>query len=1358
MSRNRNRPQGRAQSQNQSQSERAKQRALEILDCEAVSTPDELLDLIHDINPTARGLPREEEATRYEIKSRLQSYLLRHFPHEIQVQTAHHRDRKVISLEHRHTWRNACHTVLDSLDEDARAWVQAQLAGLSDPDEDAAALAPPPGAAASAAPPADRERDRERGRRPRALAQVEAGPLLDGLVAQASYDYEAARGHFQEALSRSEGGAKEAVALLRLLIDHLAADADALALIPALSREALARDEARLLLAIAAAREEDEALALEMIAGISGSRRPREAVVHLLLCRAALRRRELALADEHLTRARERDPIHPEIPEVRDEIARARADERLPLEQRLAGLCAAGDYDAAEAQARALLARWPESDPARRALRAITEHRRVAEAQRLRAQAEEAARRGQRGAAMSLLQQALATGLHGDLMHAIRDELARLEQEEQAQRQQSRVSECAALLQRGDLLNGLLAFGALPPSLREEVEARAPQAPFALLREVEKTRCAASPRDIVEATCALQQAQQLAESDPGAALSLLVQHARPLEHVPLRKAVERAAQEQIVRHFHACVREHIEAAHGALGEGDLGRAQALLAELDLRLLPPEDLSDAEALKAAVDLVVERRQLTSRFVALLLSGNLFGARGLADQILARHPDFGPDFWRRQRARVVDLISRAFAVRVHEGPGLQNELCDFDNAAFIQRDPLTWVWAAGKAVVLADCDEDMAFIRLLDPDTRVVRRRAWICLPEPLGLLSVHVDDESVWLLGKRGQVLQLSLPEFQVLRWYGAGEILDPSGGGAPPLHAFQVAPGSRFLWMLLGEEEPHRALVSDVDHLHLSREIGERRFLLPIPGAGEFEVCCCKKDDVMVLHTGRGTVVRQLIVPGMRVEPAVAAHPAGPGLLFCCRPPAQDGLIDGKSASMSPIHCFGVAPDGTLLDLGQHLAGIGVERYRLVTSGSTETSYLRLDLRDGTYGLCCLRWRNHRLEVAWGIRAPFEMLLLRDGAGKHAIGLSMTEDGLAATRLTGAVPELPGNKDFPRYTVMGMCGTHRCGRLQLIDTEDRKALIKNLDRIREWERDGWIRRYLERHQDEQEMARDIVCVVDHINEPGTHLYMVRKLHERFPRMGEAAILVANSHVSRRDGAGILKALRQVNAGALPSRLAQHVHHLRTMAYLWQHRYRRARASLRKALRCVLPEGTTGCSLVALRDLLEAMPARVDLADLGPQSKLRTIRQIAYTVRLADQQMEGGDALEAWHALERRTIWGENELQSLARLVHLYLRVRPGRPELDFRKAQVFTRFMRMMSMDVLYNHLSLRIPGHTWPRRRLQDLVAQARAWLLRMRRARVLDCAPEEVPEDEDSEGERAVAEEADPPQGHVEQQQQHA
>jgi hypothetical protein len=250
---------------------------------EAVSA-ERLVQVIHEVNPTSRGLDREQVARRYRLKAELQSLLVERFSDELEVEPE--QVPGMIGLRHRFVGADACHARIDELSDPARSWVRREL-DLRAFAEPTAGHAPrPPASAPRGKPSSDRVRS--------------------GRKALAEYDYERARLEFEAALGEADPEA--AALLLELLVDHLGLYAEALALeLPEPIQE---REQVRGLLALAAARSGDRRTAERWLRGTRGGRST-EALG--LTVRLAVTEGALGEAYGLLARLRERDPGHPEL-------------------------------------------------------------------------------------------------------------------------------------------------------------------------------------------------------------------------------------------------------------------------------------------------------------------------------------------------------------------------------------------------------------------------------------------------------------------------------------------------------------------------------------------------------------------------------------------------------------------------------------------------------------------------------------------------------------------------------------------------------------------------------------------------------------------------------------------------------------------------------------------------------------------------------------------------------------------------------------------------------------------------------------------------------------------------------------
>lgn len=259
---------------------------------------EHLIRLIHAVNPTTRSLSLSDETRRYSIKAQLQSLLIRRFPERIRVRRTD--VAGVVSLLHGYVGLDACHAVVDELEEDARAWVTLQL------DLDVAGTSPN---ASEARLSRDTETDAgapvpDEGNRA-VLLHLQAGKH-----ALKRYDYETATREFEEALKSSDGGIEPARALLGLWVEALGADSSALDLEHRLPKATLLDPDVRALLATAAARTGDVKRAERLTQGLENTK---AAEVIAICAKVALAAGDRAAASLWLAQLRWLDAMHPEL-------------------------------------------------------------------------------------------------------------------------------------------------------------------------------------------------------------------------------------------------------------------------------------------------------------------------------------------------------------------------------------------------------------------------------------------------------------------------------------------------------------------------------------------------------------------------------------------------------------------------------------------------------------------------------------------------------------------------------------------------------------------------------------------------------------------------------------------------------------------------------------------------------------------------------------------------------------------------------------------------------------------------------------------------------------------------------------
>jgi hypothetical protein len=95
----------------------------EILAGKISVTALELIRLIHRINPTREDTNKGDTRKRYSLKAQLQSLLIQKFKDNLVVMPDLD-NPELVSLQLKHFDENACHALVQALDEEARSWVK----------------------------------------------------------------------------------------------------------------------------------------------------------------------------------------------------------------------------------------------------------------------------------------------------------------------------------------------------------------------------------------------------------------------------------------------------------------------------------------------------------------------------------------------------------------------------------------------------------------------------------------------------------------------------------------------------------------------------------------------------------------------------------------------------------------------------------------------------------------------------------------------------------------------------------------------------------------------------------------------------------------------------------------------------------------------------------------------------------------------------------------------------------------------------------------------------------------------------------------------------------------------------------
>jgi len=611
----------------------AERRARELLRGDGALALDELVHLIRTLNPTAKALDEAERQQRYVLKSELQSLLLTHFPGDVSV-VPEPGTPGLVLLSLRAGGGSAGHALLHELEDDARSRAQRMLDEASTDAHGSGGSAGGPTRHRSLPTPAPASPS---GGSSEGVPGAPASPselLARADQALLAYDYPIAERLLRQAVELDPGAPAPNLALLRLLVEHLGAHAEALQLGATLTGEASEDARARALLAQAAVGLRLPEQAERWLRGASGAR---AGEAWLSLGELTLAAGGLDDAQRHLGRAAELlgPQGEPRVTSLGEGIVAARRQVAARQASELQSQWQAGALAADEAIARAseLLDAVPDSTAAQKVLRAVDRSRREARAATAQAEAEQAWQAGDARQALALIRKAQAAGARGGRV----EELATAAAE--VVRRQTRERQTGVVLERlasGDEAGAWRTWARLPADLREQVAQRVQRPELGWLEELGAPALEGrARRESVEAVVALAAAHEHAAGGrTEEALWALRQHDGTLEAlgvaVALRGQLERTLAEsrrgaaerqlrQAEQAYECGDRELLERRLLALADNELGsKRRPRAAELRTWLRDAQELDrarhEAEAQGAAGDWFAAR-EAASRWLGL-----------------------------------------------------------------------------------------------------------------------------------------------------------------------------------------------------------------------------------------------------------------------------------------------------------------------------------------------------------------------------------------------------------------------------------------------------------------------------------------------------------------------------------------------------------------------------------------------------------------------------------------------------------------------------------------------------------------------------------------------------------------------
>ena len=1268
---------------------------------------EDLFDLIHRVNPTGQEWAGHEQAQAYALKSALQSLLVERFGEMLALEEVEGTGGAVVGLRHRTYAKDACHAIVAELSPLAHSWVRLQR-DLPRPEQPPAAARP----AAPAPPPGE--------------PAGPAGLVALGEAALMRFDYDGAATLFGRALEWPEpwlGAAarvRAARALLELLVDTLADDAGALRLQERLPPEPAADELVRCLLALAAARRGDAALAGRLIAGIEHERAHE---VLLELSRRALAAGDVRQCEEHLARIPAGSAHLGPARALEGEAGRLRAERARPLEQELASLLERGDLAGAGALAREVLFLHPGSEPARRVMAELRAAEQQDSAASLAAAVEKALlARDPEQAGLVLRRLELLAGPRPDLQRQLESVAAAWARE----REQQQI-EALLLELHGELLpRAVEAFWEAPGPVRQACRNLIDRPEVAWLEELGPVRGNAARAAAGAAAAALPRAEQeLLAGRVEAAEQILAPHAELLLPSPRGSELwararalaaaerQRLALERLATAEAAAAQDRRLALQrlGAIRRADLdeaGRTRA--AALEERLLLAEHRAgsrrrDLRLLAAAAAVAVALAGLgillrtgmahrSPEEIALEeaeRAGHLYAARAAAERLAAGSSDEAERAaWQARRDEANRKLRARYIVAEAVGPEIAGQLGEVPWSSELAG-PFVWVAAQGDAVATAQQFGRYVYVRAVHHDAP--RSRACVLrMEEGFHLDTVHVEDRALMLLSSVGG-LDLDLDTFDPIK--GRFYAVQVPGGRVTKS---TLAPGRRHIWLdwavsgegglpLVGGRPTARATsVIRRDGSGAELELTGCSKVLPIWGLPAPAVLASATESDFALFEDSGT--RLWSGAGTWQLAAAVVHPDGNSLLVLKSAPGAAAQGGGFQLT---AETWSVAGERRHV---QPLATMPRPRVvQAATSLALGCTFVLAQEDDGSGTLIALRAAGGGLAEAWRQPVDAHVLLAQDAESRHVVAFCNDAEQARWVWLQGEpadqlrpVPPLEAPPKLDPFQSCAWTPVELSRRRQaymaigpLLDLDDSIARVRALAAAQ----------------------FDLVtgAALWFTGPPSQRALILERLRELHGRSPEVAMITAESLLHERRLEPALAALQELDP-ATPPELARHACHLRALCQLRLGRLAEARNELSRAP----AGGADGCGLESLVQWIDALIAPpAELAEAAPRARADLVRRL----RSADAALLRGDPDAARALLDHPVVWAFRDAQSIGRLAEAFLQSETQEPAMRVRQYFVLAQYCELLGRSPV-----LSLGPDDWSQELLLEIAKRARARL----------------------------------------------
>ena len=1270
----------------------------------------ELIRLIHSVNPTSREMNAHKASERYRLKAQLQSLLIRRFGEGLRVEGPTPENPDLIGLRLSRFNEDACHALIQELDEDAASWVKRRI------DEATSETASNPENTTevpeTGGPPSRNGLPEETAPAPTNENLSADKCIRLGKNALDIYDYDACEKHFRLALKATGGGIEAAVLMLELYVNHLGAYEKALGVSADFSPGALRDDTVRLLLGLASVHCGHFRRAMDYVDRISDAR---VAEIYLPAARHFIEEDIETLATKALSKLKSYATAshQVDIQDLDQKFRLKKAEHIKPLENEMAQAWKEGNLDAALNLADRIMLILPENREALQVRHKVLKRQRRDRISRLLREADDAGKRQDYAREAELLAKAVSLGAD---RHELSERLETARSMANKQQEKMEFANLRKLWEDGRIEASLNEFFNFNKKKRERF-AKLVQAPhFRWLEEMSASDKASGRKKAVEAVLALTRAKRGLEvgEDPETILEALALHAGMLQSVSDARPLMNQAESNAQAIAAAENRNHLAQAARFLDKPhrNLEKAEQALSALKIERLNETQKHDLEALTSKYKHLESLQMLEQQYESAAARGEHFVCMDMAEKLAELDGDAVSGDWNGKIGNHAKAVKREWSLlsfHMRDIPKSYGRRGITGTSEF--RDHL--LLPDGRNALLITSHGRWIFIRTFCLDDQTFKNGVVFRTPKRLSLPRLSSSGKMLWIVGEKGRVMALCLEPLTIRYWYDFSTFAKEN----ELIEDTLVFPNEQMLWIQKrNTREPDEIIeIIRLDRIQTIRRINWSTLLVPVNHGGRFEVAMEDSHQRTVrICSENGRTVKTITFDEPCIMDGIVPHPNGVDYVLLTHqdPDFHDSITDmSKDGGEPDDAAFTVQAKP---DLDRKIAPLIIEDSHVELQNTMAVLhnagiifvYFMSAEKTGA-GLLALKPSKSGFEVLYRVSAPKNLIIFSNEHSDGLVAMSPSSTGLKAIRLDHRPPRFEGQDDFeeekyffPSFDSIWLC-----------DVETGAFKAEMLARAVQLEEDRHFLRFEQstdiKLQNDPDRAAVQIRALEYCSLRNEAKSLSDWLKKHHPDHCRVLMESAKNAAGKQDWPRVISLLERVAPRDLDGGAACHRCHLLGMAYF-------AAGDAEKALR-IWKQGKRYKDGRCKLDPYIAY-AKLSLKNEKQRKRSRIRNDMKRGLELyetVDQYMNNGDWRGVVLAMESANVLEINNLQLQARLTRAYLNQDLNPKESRFIcKTLVLADYCEKYEEKFIGKNQILPYYIETWSDARLKEIETEARVWL----------------------------------------------